>query len=55
MRTKERPRARAIERASDVLPTPGGPERQSICPFAVPAMRRMEINSNIRSLGFSMS
>src|SRR5437588_23909 len=34
MRSKARPSARAIERPSDVLPTPGGPTKQRIEPRA---------------------
>ena len=39
MRTNCRPSARAMERPSDVFPTPGGPTRQRIGPSSLPTSR----------------
>mgnify|MGYP003315036175 CR=1 FL=1 len=41
--------AEATEMAIDVLPTPGGPTRQMICPFMSGARARTAMNSRIRS------
>ena len=40
----------AIEKASDVFPTPGGPTKQIIEPDILPAICRTAKNSIIRSL-----
>ena len=45
--------ARAIERASEVLPTPGGPTKHRIGPFGLLTSCRTARNSTIRSLTFS--
>ena len=45
--------ARATERASEVLPTPGGPTKQRIEPWTRLTSRRTARNSRIRSLIFS--
>src|SRR5262244_2431153 len=50
MRTNSRPIARAIERPSDVLPTPGGPTKQRIGPRESPRSLRTPRNSRMRSL-----
>ena len=48
--TKFFPNARAMDRPSDVFPTPGGPTKQRICPFmSLPAWRRAAKNSRILS------
>ena len=49
-RTYLRPVARAMERARDVLPTPGGPTKQRIGAFESGASFRTARNSRIRSL-----
>ena len=48
--TNFRSRARAIERPSEVLPTPGGPTRQRIGPFGFSFSLRTASASMIRSL-----
>ena len=48
MRWKLRPSADAIERPSEVLPTPGGPTRHRIGPFLVGASLRTARYSTIR-------
>ncbi len=50
MRSNLRPSAAAIERPSDVLPTPGGPTKQRIEPRASGFSRRTARNSRMRSL-----
>jgi hypothetical protein len=56
MRSNLRPIAAAIERPSEVLPTPGGPTKQRIEePCASGLSLRTARNSRIRSLTFSMS
>ena len=44
---------RAIERASEVLPTPGGPTKQRIGPFTLGFSLRTARYSRMRSLTFS--
>ena len=46
-------RADATEMAMEVLPTPGGPTRQMICPLASGFICRTAMNSRIRSFTFS--
>ena len=55
MRTNLRPSAVAIEWPSDVLPTPGGPTKQRICPETSPLSLPTASDSRIRSLIFSRS
>ena len=56
MRSNLRPIARAIERPSDVLPTPGGPTKHMIEePVASGLSLRTARNSRIRSLTLAMS
>jgi hypothetical protein len=53
-RTKRRPIAAAIERPSDVLPTPGGPTKQRIgLRMRAPASLRTAMYSRMRSLTLS--
>ena len=50
---RARPMARAIERPSEVLPTPGGPSKQRIGPFMSGLSLRTARYSRIRFLFFS--
>ena len=52
-RTNSRPSDVAIERASDVLPTPGGPAKQRIGPFTPGFSLRTARYSRMRSFAFS--
>src|SRR4026208_1821099 len=52
-RTNLRPSDSAIERASDVLPTPGGPTKHRIGPLTLGLSLRTARYSRIRSLAFS--
>ena len=52
-RTNLRPRARAMERPSEVLPTPGGPTKHSSGPFIFSLSLRTARYSTMRSLTFS--
>ncbi len=53
IRTYSRPVAFAIERANDVFPTPGGPNKQIMGPFIFDARLCTAKYSIIRSLTFS--
>src|SRR5688572_8110425 len=53
MRTNLRPSDVAIDRASEVLPTPGGPTKHRIGPFIVGLSLRTARYSRMRSLAFS--
>ena len=53
IRTSFRPSARAMDFASEVFPTPGGPTKQRICPFISRTRFSTAICSRIRSFGFS--
>ena len=55
MRTNLRPSARAIDWPSDVLPTPGGPTKQRICPETSLRSFATARYSMIRSFTFSRS
>jgi hypothetical protein len=55
MRSNFRPIAAAIERPSDVFPTPGGPTKQRIPERASGLSLRTARNSRMRSFTFSMS
>ena len=54
-RTNFRPIAVAIDLASDVLPTPGGPTKQRIGPFTSGFSLRTARYSRMRSFAFSRS
>src|SRR5687767_15882951 len=53
MRTNLRPSDCAIDRASEVLPTPGGPTKHRIGPFIVGFSLRTARYSRMRSFAFS--
>ncbi len=55
MRANSRPRARAIDWPSEVLPTPGGPTKARIEPVASRFSRATASCSMMRSFTFSMS